>query len=424
MELTYTLRNVLIGAVLVGSLGGVLGSFAFLRRQSLLGDGLAHAVLPGVCLAFLLSGRRDPALILIGALAAGIVGALAILGIARGTRIKMDSAIGMVLSVFFGVGIILLTIAQRAPTGQQAGLDTYLFGQAATIRAADLHVMGVVGALVLAAIVLFYKEFKLLSFDSDFGASLGLPMRTIEIVLTVLLATVVVLGLQMVGVVLIIAALVTPAAAARQWTDRLGTMLALAAAIGAGSGLAGGVLSTLTPRLPTGPTIVVFASVVLVGSLLLAPRRGIVWDRLQERRVAARIRRENVLRDLYLLGEREAGWEAPVPEPALMGMRGQGPRELARALRPLLRRGLVRAVRGGFRLTTKGLRDAERLVRKHRLWEVYLTRRLELPADHVHRDAEAMEHAISDAAVENLEAVLGFPTVDPHGRRIPPRRPA
>jgi manganese/zinc/iron transport system permease protein len=292
MNLSSTAWNVLLGATMLGALGGLLGTFALLRRQSLLGDALAHAALPGVCIAYLITGSKAPLPLFLGALGAGLLGSLLILAVVRWSRIKEDAAIGIVLSVFFGGGIVLLTHIQRLPDGGKSGLDKYLFGQAATLVAEDLRVMALLGAVVVAALALFYKELKLLAFDRAFGASLGLPMKALEVLLTTLLVVVVVVGLQTVGVVLIVAALITPAAAARQWTDRLGAMILLASLIGATSGAAGSVASALVPRLPTGPVIVVVSSAALVVSLLFAPRRGILWGLLRERRVAARLRRQ------------------------------------------------------------------------------------------------------------------------------------
>ncbi|HYN21117.1 MAG TPA: iron chelate uptake ABC transporter family permease subunit [Thermoanaerobaculia bacterium] len=424
MELTFTARNVLIGATLLGALGGILGSFALLRRQSLLGDALAHAALPGVCIAYLITGAKSPLPLFAGALVAGLLGALVILATVRWSRIKEDSAIGIVLSVFFGFGIVLLTFIQKLPAGNQSGLDKYLFGQAATLVTEDLQVMAVLGTIVVAVVLACYKELKLLAFDPGFGSSLGLPMRRLEILLTLLLVIVVVVGLQTVGVVLIVAALITPAAAARQWTDRLGHMLLLSAGIGAASGAAGSLASASLAKLPTGPVIVLVSSCILLVSLLFAPQRGILWARLREHQAAERIRRENLLKDLYLLGERQADWSRFLTWPHLMGVRGQTGSELSSSARPLVGAGLVERDGDTLRLTPAGRSEAEQVVRKHRIWEVYLSRRLELPSDHVHRDAEAMEHALSEAAVADLETALGFPAVDPHGSPIPPRRAA
>jgi manganese/zinc/iron transport system permease protein len=420
VDLSSTARNVLAGAALLGATGGVLGCFALLRRQSLLGDALAHAALPGVCLGYLLSGSKAPLPIFAGALVAGLVGSFAIVATVRWSRVKEDAAIGIVLSVFFGAGIVLLTYIQKLPAGNQSGLDKFLFGQAATLVAEDVQLMAVLSGLVLAAVAGFYKELKLLAFDRDYGATLGLPMRRIEGLLTLLLVTVVVVGLQTVGVVLIVATVVTPAAAARQWTERLGTMALVSGAIGAGSGAVGAVASAMVPRLPTGPVIVLIASAVLIVSLVAAPQRGMVWALARERRAARLIRRENLLKDLYRVGEADGSWEAFVPLPRLMGERGWTPRQLAAAARPLLASGLVERRHGAMRLAPAGLADAAAVVRRHRLWEVYLSRRLELASDHVHRDAEAMEHVLSPAVTARLADLLGHPETDPHGRPIPP----
>lgn len=421
MELSFSAKNVLVGASLLGIAGGVVGSFALLRRQSLLGDALAHAALPGVCLAFLFTGSKSPLTLLSGAMVAGLLGALLILAVARASRIKEDAAIGIVLSVFFGLGIVLLTHIQKLPLGNQSGLDKFLFGQAATLLPRDIVRMGLLVALVLATTMLFYKELKLLTFDRDFGTSVGLPMRRLEILLTVLLVVVVVVGLETVGVVLMVATLVTPAAAARQWTDRLGLMLLLAGTIGGVSGAVGALLSASFEKLPTGPVIVLLSSAVLLLSLLFAPRRGLLHALLRDRQVASRIRRENLLKDLYAFGEHRRALGSWVSWAHLMGARGQTAGEVGRLARRLERAGLIERQEPGLKLTPEGISEAESVVRRHRLWEVYLSRRLELPSDHVHRDAEVMEHALTDRDVAELEELLGRPTVDPHGSPIPRR---
>ncbi len=414
--------TVLAGTTVLGVVGGVVGCFTLLRRQSLLGDALAHAALPGVCVAFILTGEKQQVPLLVGALLAGIVGALFILVVVRGSRIKEDSAIGIVLSVFFGVGIVLLTWIQKRGGGDQSGLDSFLFGQPVFLVHRDVMVFAVTGLVVLGLVVLFYKELKLLCFDRAFGATLGFPMSILEIGLTCLLVVVVVIGLQTVGVVLMVAALITPAAAARQWTDRFGIMMLLSGGIAAFASAVGVVWSGSVQRIPTGPAIVVVASCVLVASILAAPHRGMLWERLRSSRMARRIRRENLLKDMYLWGERLGSWERPVSLGALMGVRGQSNHEVRRTARRLRESALIETLGDQLRLTTSGFAAAERIVRKHRLWELYLARRLELPPDHVHRDAEAMEHALTDEAVEEFESLLGYPVVDPHGQAIPPRR--
>ena len=422
--LSFTLRNVLVGAMILGLTGGVLGSFSLLRRQSLLGDSLAHAALPGVVLAFLITGSKAQLGLLLGALIAGLAGAGLIILITRYSRVKEDAAFGIILSVFFGTGIVLLTVVQKLPGGNQSGLDRFLFGQAAALVEKDLYLMGGLGLLALFLVWLFFKEFKLLSFDREFGESLGFPMRFVEMLLTGLLVLVVVLGLQTVGVILMVAALVTPAAAARQWTDNLSQMVMLSGVIGALSGAAGTLLSHSVGRMPTGPSIVLAVSAVFVFSLLAAPRRGLIGAWLRRGRMSRRIRRENLLKDFYRLGEQKGDLGAAFPADELGRVRGIGGAALARIVGPLLRQGYLLRESSGLRMSERGLGLATDMVRKHRLWELYLTRFLDLPSDHVHRDAEAMEHALGDEEVARLEELLGYPATDPHGEPIPARRHA
>ncbi len=420
--LSFAAQNVLLGASLLGLIGGVLGAFALLRRQSLIGDALAHTALPGVCLGYLLTGSKEPGPLLLGAMVAGLLGSLFILGVVRSSRVSEDSAIGIVLSVFFGLGIVLLTYIQRLPLGNQSGLDKFLFGQAATLLPRDIAIMATLGGGAIAVVLLLYNQFKLLTFDREFGASLGFPMRGLEVLLTLLIVVVVVIGLQTVGVVLIIATLITPSAAARQWTDRFGGMLLLSGAIGAVAGASGALLSASIERVPTGPAIVLVSSAALVVSLLFAPGRGLLWTQMRDLGVARRIRLENLLKDLYRWGERREGdWAGEAPWPELMGERGTSGGAMARASRRAERQGLVKTSAAGAKLTAGGLDVAREIVRRHRLWELYLTQRLELPDDHVHRDAEAMEHVLDESLVERIDELLGRPETDPHGQVIPRR---
>jgi manganese/zinc/iron transport system permease protein len=280
----YTIRNVALGSAILGAVGGALGSFAVLRRQGLLGDALAHATLPGVCVAFMLTGTKNPAVLLLGAALSAGLGALFILAVVGGTRVKQDAALGIVLSVFFGAGIVLLTLIAGSGDAGQSGLDRFIFGQAATIVRADVVTMGLLAAAAVVLLALFFKEFKLLSFDPAFAASLGFPVRALNVLLTALIVVAVVVGIQAVGVVLMAAMLITPAAAARQWTDRLSAMVPLSAAFGAASGVCGALISASGSNLPTGPLIVLVATGVLVVSLLLGRRHGFVWAWLAGRR--------------------------------------------------------------------------------------------------------------------------------------------
>ena len=276
----YTLRTVAIGTAILGIVSGALGSYAVLRKQSLVGDAISHAALPGICLAFLITDSKTPLVMIVGASLAGWLGILVVTAIVRNTRIKEDAALGIILAVFFGVGIVLLTLIQKIPNANQAGLDKFLFGQAAALLERDIKTMGVIGIMVISLTLLFWKEFKLLCFDPTFGASLGFPMKILDILLMTLIVIAIVIGLQAVGVVLMSAMVVAPASAARQWTNRLAIMVCLAAFFGAIAGVTGAIISSTTTRIPTGPMIVVCASVIFLFSLAFAPNRGLVWQSL------------------------------------------------------------------------------------------------------------------------------------------------
>lgn len=287
----YTLRNIALGSMLLGIVSGVLGSYAVLRRQGLLGDTLSHAALPGIVLAFMITGMRESYVLLLGAGIAGWIGTLILLRVVKNTKLSEDTVLGVILSTFYGIGILLLTWVQGQNNAEQAGLDRYLFGQAASIVAEDVVTFFVLGVAALVVVMLFFKEFKLLAFDPEFASSLGFPVRALDILLTSLLVVAVMIGLQTVGVVLMAAMVIGPGTAARQWTDRLHIMLILAGLFGALAGVTGAVMSVQANRLPTGPMIILALTVIVLVSLFFAPNRGIVPDILRRRRQRANIRR-------------------------------------------------------------------------------------------------------------------------------------
>ncbi|GLC80587.1 metal ABC transporter permease [Lacrimispora brassicae] len=279
----YTFQTVALGSALLGLISGVLGSFAVLRRQSLLGDGVSHSALPGVVMAFVLLGSKNTEVLLLGALISGLLATLFIVSIVRHTRVKFDSALALVMSVFFGLGLVLLTYVQKIPNSNQAGLKRFIFGQASTLLKRDIILMEVCGLILLVLVLLFWKEFKLLTFDSDFAQSLGFSPKKLNLLLSFMIVLAIIMGLQTVGVILMSAMLITPAVAARQWTNKLWVMVTLSALFGALSGVAGTAASSLIPKLPTGPAIVVCVSIIVIISILFAPGRGIL-HRIYQRR--------------------------------------------------------------------------------------------------------------------------------------------
>lgn len=273
----YTIRTISMGTAIMGIVCGILGSFAVLRKQSLLGDAISHASLPGIAIAFLLTGSKEPVVLFMGALISGLIGTLWIMGITSKTRLKSDSALGIILSVFFGFGMLLLTLIQKMPDANQAGLDKFLFGQAATLIVKDVYLLSIAGGLSLVIVIIFYKEFKMLAFDPHYTKTTGFNVVFLDILLTSLIVISIVIGLQTVGVVLMSAMLLAPAAAARQWTNRLSSMIILAAVFGAFSGITGTAVSASLSNLSTGPVIVLIASAIVLVSFLFAPERGLLF---------------------------------------------------------------------------------------------------------------------------------------------------
>ncbi|MCH8467486.1 MAG: metal ABC transporter permease, partial [Roseinatronobacter sp.] len=339
--------------------------FAVLRRQSLLGDALAHAALPGICLGFILAGARDLSSILAGAFATGALAALAMMLIIRRSTLKTDAALGIVLSVFFAVGVVLLTFVQGQGNAASAGLATFLFGQAAAILRADLWVMAGVGLAALGVVLALWKEFKLVSFDPEFARVQGLPVFWLEAALTVLVALAIVMGLQLVGVVLMVALLIAPAAAARHCPRPRGPRVGLAALCGAAAGAGGALVRAHVRGLATGPVVVLIATGFVVISLLAAPGRGVIWQALAARKARARISDSRVLSTLHGLATAHHNMRYPAEGGMLKTALGAMPR--AAHLAGLEARGLIRTVTHPpettphWELTRKGHVEAARL---------------------------------------------------------------
>ncbi len=415
-------RYVVLGMVLLGASTGVVGCFTFLRKRALLGDAVAHSVLPGVCLAFMLTGIKHPLILLGGAVLTGWLSLVVIDTITKYSRIKADAAIGLTLSVFFGIGILLLTIIQQSGNAAQSGLDKFLFGKAAAMVGADLWVFGGLSIILIGVVILFFKEFTLVAFDLHFAESIGLPVRFIEIALASITVLGVAVGIQAVGVVLMAAMLITPAAAARYWTDKLPKMVFLAAVFGAIAGIFGAFISYQGASMPTGPWIVVVLSVIAIFSMLAAPKRGVLSRYFSMRKNNSKILEENVLKIFYHLGEQEDAFFESRKIADLQSRRNMSNRRLKEGIRRLIAKDLLQHKDGvgeEWLLTEKGKALAQRVVRLHRLWELYLSQYLHLAADHVHHDAEAIEHIITPEIEAQLVEELDFPEKDPHDSVIP-----
>ncbi len=417
-----SLRYALIGAVLLGVSCGLLGSFIVVRRMALVGDALSHAVLPGVAVGFLWSATKDPLAIFVGATIAGLLGTATVSAITRTTRLKEDTALGLVLASFFAVGVCLVTMIQRLPTGNKSGIDKFFFGQAAALGGDDIALMAVVTTLAAGLIFAFYKELLATSFDPGFARSSGIPAGWIHHGLMLLLAAAVVIALQAVGVVLVSAMLITPAAAAYLLTDRLHRMLALAAVFGATSGVLGAFFSFVGRDLPTGPLVVIAASTVFLGAFLFGPRHGVVAKWIRQKKGFARTRRENTLKAMYHVWEDRGFKGDGVTLNEFAERRRKTLEDVVALGRELERHGLATVEGEVIYFTPAGKLRAGEIVRNHRLWELYLTNSANIAPDHVHDDAEKIEHVLGETVVRDLERRLNYATMDPHGKTIPSPR--
>jgi manganese/zinc/iron transport system permease protein len=277
--LDHTVITVLVGVIMLGALAGSLGVFVLLRGQSLLGDAIAHAALPGIAGSFLITHSKYAPVLLAGGAISGAVGMLLVDLVTRSTRLKQDAAQGMVLSIFFGLGLVLLTVIQKQPISHQAVLNKFLFGNVSTLLQEELYIIAGFSFAVFLCLALFWKELVAFSFDAAHVSALGFGNKRIPTLLAGMLLATIVIGLQVVGVILMSTLLIAPAAAARQWTSSAARMLLISALCGVCSGVGGVLVSVYAPAMPTGPVIVVLATLLFLFSLLFAPYRGLLYIR-------------------------------------------------------------------------------------------------------------------------------------------------
>jgi manganese/zinc/iron transport system permease protein len=407
--LAYNTRIVLIGVSLLGLAAGVVGAFMLLRKRSLVGDAVSHATLPGICLAFVAmvlaggTGKWLPGL-LVGALFSGLAGMGLIILLRRATRLREDALLGIVLSVFFGLGTAMLSMILKSKAGNVAGLESFIYGKTASMVASDAIMIGVVALTTVIASVVLFKEFSLLCFDSDYAAAQGWPVTPLDFALMGMVVVVTVIGLQAVGLILVIALLITPAAAARFWTNRLPNLVGIAGAIGAVSGAVGAAVSATIPKMPAGAVIVLTATAFFVFSLFFGIRRGLLVRWLGGARLSRQIAREHLLRAIWELAEHEDAHTVAVKD--LLSERSWTPRQLRSLLRQAENAELVVRLGHRYKLTAQGRSEARRIVRNHRLWELYLITHADVATARVDRGADRIEHVLGTALVDQLEELL------------------
>lgn len=419
-----SLRLALMGCILLGLNCGLLGGFIVVRRMSLVGDTLSHAVLPGIALGFLWNMTKDPVAILVGATLVGGLAMLTVSAITRTTRLKEDAAMGLVLSSFYAVGMCLIGMIQGLETGNKSGIDKFMFGQAAALNGGDIALMAVTAGVTLLFVIVGYRGLLTLSFHRAFGQTLGIPVGVLHHAMMLLTAFAVVTAMQAVGVVLVSAMLIIPPATACLLTDRMHRVLVYSALLGIGTTALGAFFSFLGNNLPTGPFMVLAGAAVFTVAFLFSPRQGWITRLWRQRSQQERIRRENMLKAMYHLAERRDFREEGISLLELAQHRRE-PLEMERMnAGRLVQQRLATLTEDGSMLhfTPEGWRRACAVVRNHRLWELYLTNVMQYGTDHVHEDAEKIEHVLGEDTVRQLERRLDFPQTDPHGKPIPGAR--
>ena len=420
----YNTRLVVLSTTLLGIASGMIGSFMLLRKRALMGDALSHATLPGVVLAFLVmqthsedGGKWLPGLLL-GAALFGVLGFLSVQAIREHTRIKDDAAMAIVLSVFFGGGVALLGIAQSLPNSSSAGLETFIYGKVASMLLVDFWLLAGVTLAVIFICLLFYKEFQMVCFDESFAAAAGWPVAWVDRLMLSALTLVTVAGLQSVGLLLVIAFLITPAAAARQWTHQLRWMLLLAMLFGGLSGWLGSTFSAALPNMPAGAVIVLAGTCLFVVSSFVGTDRGWLVRVFKERRLRRKVAHQHILRALYEAIEQskeqseeskaQNSWDETISWERLLQKRSWSKHQLEKAAWWAYRHALLeRPGSDGLRFTKGGLEEAWRITRNHRLWEMYLIEFADIAPSHVDRDADTVEHVLGRELTHELEKRLG-----------------
>ncbi len=418
----YNTLMVLFGTTLLGVCGGLVGVFMLLRNRSLVGDVVGHSALPGIAIAFIMSELWEPGsgknvkVLMLGALTAGLLGAISVMLIDRFSRIKADAALAIVLSLFYGSGTALLTIVQKLPSGSSAGLKDFLFGKTASIIAADVWVF--VGATLFLSVItaLLFKELCLLCFDEGFAASTGWPVFWLDTLLTGLVVGVTIIGMQSVGLLLVVAILIIPPASARFWSDDIGRMTIISAVLGGVAAMVGTVVSALNAKIAAGAVIVLSGSFFFVISLFLGTRRGVIWKWYHHWKLRRRVGQHDLLRAIYENAEPTDAdtdltdaflLQLQIEVDSIVKMRSWSRRQVEKLFRRAERHDLVVEAPGKtYRLTPNGAALARRAVRNHRLWEMYLITYADIAPSHVDRDADQIEHVLEADVIRELERRL------------------
>ena len=400
----------LVASSMVGVMCGVLGCFIVLRNMSLVGDALAHAILPGVVVGFLVAGYSALGFF-VGAVGAGLLTAFAITWIQQRVKTKNDAAIGIVFTAMFSLGVVLISRISRED-GVHLDLKDFLFGNVLGVGNTDLLLTGLVMVYVLLAVVVLYRYLYASTFQPVVAETMGIPVRLLHYFLMLLLSFAVVASLQTVGVILVVAMLITPAATALLLSQRLHRVLFIAGAIGMLSAIIG-MVAAVAFNTPPGPAMALVATGIYGLTVIFAPGRGLVAKAYLRRQRKYLTQREDIIKRIFRQNQRDGA-----ADPALIREQlDMGKGNFGRQLSLLRYKGLLQ--RNELRLTDAGKLLALRLVRAHRLWETYLNQEVGLTPDQIHEEAERLEHLLPEEMLDRVDAELGYPETDPHGSVIP-----
>ena len=412
----YTLFVVGIGSGILCFASGVVGTFTYLRKRALIGDVISHSVLPGVAIAFMLTGVKNPFYFLIGAVISGLLAIWIVDYVQAKSKLKPDAILALTLSVFFGLGIVLLTKIQHSGNDAQSGLDSFLFGKAASMSIADVKLFSIIAVINIACILIFLRGFSLVSFDESYARSVGFNVKFLKSFLALLTVLTVAIGVQAVGVVLMAALLITPPAGARFLTNSIIRMLMYAGLFGFLSGVIGVFISYSGTGMPTGPWIVVVLSLFTITAIMLGKQRGVIARLKLRKGNHIKINNENILKDIYKIAD---DGQKTIETSALLQQEKYAVSELKAILNRLEKQDYLDQVRGFIILSDRGRIAAREVIRKHRLWEIYLSKYFQMQEDHVHDDAEGIEHVITPEIEKHLIKLLERPEIDPHQSEIP-----
>jgi len=410
LDLAY---KALAASAMVGLMCGMLGCFIVLRNMAMIGDALSHAVLPGVVVAFVLFGNTALG-IFTGAVMAGLVAAVGITWLQHNVNTKNDAAIGIVFTAMFAMGVMGISRISKQESGVHVpDLTDFLFGNVLSVSSQDVNLTIGIMIYVLLSIIVFYRFFFATTFQPVIAETMGISTKVIHYYLMLLLSVAVVASLTTVGVIMVVAMLITPAATALLLTDRLHWAVGFSGLIGVLAAVVGFILAVIFETTP-GPAMTVVATLFYLIAALFAPKRGLVFRFFRKRKLQRKIELEDTLKQALKLNNKGV-----LSFPTLLEKLAFKKSALRTHLNALSKDGFIKLNNNKVTLTTSGQQEATKLVRAHRLWETYLVQEMGLTEEQIHEDAEKYEHLLTEEILDEVDQKLGFPATDPHGSPIP-----